>query len=661
MLKKILVANRGEIACRIFATAKRLGISTVAVYSEIDKESLHVSMADEAIMIGPAPATESYLSIEKIVQACKESGADSVHPGYGFLSENANFRDALDEANIIFIGPEKLAIESMGDKITSKVIAEKAGVNVIPGYTDVVIDADHAASVSWEIGYPVMIKASAGGGGKGMRVARNEEECREGFQRARNEASSSFGDDRIFIEKFIEEPRHIEIQIIADGSGNTIYLGERECSVQRRHQKVVEEAPSPFIDDATRIAMGEQSCALARAVNYRSAGTVEFIVDKDRNFYFLEMNTRLQVEHPVTELVTGVDIVEMMFIVASGGELSIRQKDVLLNGWAIETRVYAEDPARDFLPSTGRITNYQEPIGEGVRVDSGVCEGGEVSIYYDPMIAKLITFGEDRDQAVASMSKALDTYYIRGVNHNISFLNSLMNHPRFLAGNLTTNFIAEEYQEGFSSDSMPPDDLMRMIAIVVLANQLRLLRGSKLSGQLSKHQYQPPEDWIVVVEDVSTAAVIRSVDEEGYVINVSGVDYDANTDWKPGNPIFNAKIQGRLICVQIEVDVNKYALTYRGAEISAQVLSKRASELSVHMLHKEPEDLSKFLISPMPGLLISISVSIGDAVEVGDELAVVEAMKMENSLRAARNGVVLAIRSSVGDSLAVDQVILEFE
>jgi propionyl-CoA carboxylase alpha chain len=661
MLKKILVANRGEIACRIFATAKRLGISTVAVYSEIDKESLHVSMADEAIMIGPAPATESYLSIEKIVQACKESGADSVHPGYGFLSENANFRDALDEANIIFIGPEKLAIESMGDKITSKVIAEKAGVNVIPGYTDVVIDADHAASVSREIGYPVMIKASAGGGGKGMRVARNEEECREGFQRARNEASSSFGDDRIFIEKFIEEPRHIEIQIIADGSGNTIYLGERECSVQRRHQKVVEEAPSPFIDDATRIAMGEQSCALARAVNYRSAGTVEFIVDKDRNFYFLEMNTRLQVEHPVTELVTGVDIVEMMFVVASGGELSIRQKDVLLNGWAIETRVYAEDPARDFLPSTGRITNYQEPIGEGVRVDSGVCEGGEVSIYYDPMIAKLITFGEDRDQAVASMSKALDTYYIRGVNHNISFLNSLMNHPRFLAGNLTTNFIAEEYQEGFSSDSMPPDDLMLMIAIVVLANQLRLLRGSKLSGQLSKHQYQPPEDWIVVVEDVSTAAVIRSVDEEGYVINVSGVDYDANTDWKPGNPIFNAKIQGRLICVQIEVDVNKYALTYRGAEISAQVLSKRASELSVHMLHKEPEDLSKFLISPMPGLLISISVSIGDAVEVGDELAVVEAMKMENSLRAARNGVVLAIRSSVGDSLAVDQVILEFE
>ena len=661
MLKKILVANRGEIACRIFATAKRLGISTVAVYSEIDKESLHVSMADEAIMIGPAPATESYLSIEKIVQACKESGADSVHPGYGFLSENANFRDALDEANIIFIGPEKLAIESMGDKITSKLIAEKAGVNVIPGYTDVVIDADHAASVSQEIGYPVMIKASAGGGGKGMRVARNEEECREGFQRARNEASSSFGDDRIFIEKFIEEPRHIEIQIIADGSGNTIYLGERECSVQRRHQKVVEEAPSPFIDDATRIAMGEQSCALARAVNYRSAGTVEFIVDKDRNFYFLEMNTRLQVEHPVTELVTGVDIVEMMFIVASGGELSIGQKDVLLNGWAIETRVYAEDPARDFLPSTGRITNYQEPIGEGVRVDSGVCEGGEVSIYYDPMIAKLITFGEDRDQAVASMSKALDTYYIRGVNHNISFLNSLMNHPRFLAGNLTTNFIAEEYQEGFSSDSMPPDDLMLMIAIVVLANQLRLLRGSKLSGQLSKHQYQPPEDWIVVVEDVSTAAVIRSVDEEGYVINVSGVDYDANTDWKPGNPIFNAKIQGRLICVQIEVDVNKYALTYRGAEISAQVLSRRASELSVHMLHKEPEDLSKFLISPMPGLLISISVSIGDAVEVGDELAVVEAMKMENSLRAARNGVVSAICSSVGDSLAVDQVILEFE
>ncbi len=661
MLKKILVANRGEIACRIFNTAKRLGISTVAVYSDADRDSLHVSMADEAIPIGPAAATESYLCIEKIVQACKESGADSVHPGYGFLSENAKFRDALDEAKIIFIGPEKLAIESMGDKITSKIIAEKAGVNVIPGYTDVVRDADHAAIISQEIGYPVMIKASAGGGGKGMRVARNEEECREGFQRARNEASSSFGDDRIFIEKFIEEPRHIEIQVIADGSGNTIYLGERECSIQRRHQKVIEEAPSPFIDELTRIAMGEQACALASAVNYRSAGTVEFIVDKDRNFYFLEMNTRLQVEHPVTELVTGLDIVEMMFIVASGGELSIRQKDVLINGWAIETRVYAEDPLRDFLPSTGRLTKYEEPTGEDVRVDSGVCEGGEVSIYYDPMIAKLITFGEHRDQAIASMSKALDTYYIRGVNHNISFLNSLMNHPRFLAGNLTTNFIAEEYPEGFSVDSVPPDDLMIMIAIIVLANHLRLLRGTKLSGQLSRHQYQPPEDWVVVIGDLHTQASIRHLDAGGHIVKISGVDHHISTDWKLGDPIFNAKIQGRLICVQIEASVNQYVLNYRGAEISAHVLSQKASELSVHMLHKEPEDLSKFLISPMPGLLIGISVSIGDTVKAGDELAVIEAMKMENSLKAIQNGVVSSIRSAVGDSVAVDQVILEFE
>ena len=661
MLKKILVANRGEIACRIFATAKRLGIATVAVYSDADRDSLHVSMADEAIPIGPAVASESYLNIEKIVRACKETGADSVHPGYGFLSENAQFRDALDEANIIFIGPEKLAIESMGDKITSKLIAEKAGVSVIPGFTDVVKDADHAANISKDIGYPVMIKASAGGGGKGMRVARNEEECREGFKRARNEASSSFGDDRIFIEKFIEEPRHIEIQIIADGSGNTIYLGERECSIQRRHQKVIEEAPSPFLDEETRRAMGEQSCALARAVNYRSAGTVEFIVDIDRNFYFLEMNTRLQVEHPVTELVSGLDIVEMMFVVASGGELSIRQEDISLNGWAIESRVYAEDPLRDFLPSTGRLTNYLEPTGEGVRVDSGVYEGGEVSIYYDPMIAKLVTFGENRDQAIASMSKALDNYYIRGVNHNISFLNSLMNHPRFLAGNLTTNFISEEYPDGFSVDPMSPDDLMMMIAVVVLANHFRLEREAKLSGQLSEHQYRPPHDWVVVAGGESTPASIKALEGGGHVIKVSGVDHHITTDWKLGDPIFNAKIQDRFICVQMETNVNKYVLYYRGAKISAEVLSKRASELSIHMRHKEPEDLSKFLLSPMPGLLVSISVSEGDSVKVGDELAVVEAMKMENSLRAVQNGVVSAVRSAVGDSLAVDQVILEFE
>ena len=661
MLKKILVANRGEIACRIFATAKRLGIATVAVYSDADRDSLHVSMADEAIPIGPAVASESYLNIEKIVHACKETGADSVHPGYGFLSENAQFRDALDEANIIFIGPEKLAIESMGDKITSKLIAEKAGVSVIPGFTDVVKDADHAATISKDIGYPVMIKASAGGGGKGMRVARNEEECREGFKRARNEASSSFGDDRIFIEKFIEEPRHIEIQIIADGSGNTIYLGERECSIQRRHQKVIEEAPSPFLDEETRRAMGEQSCALARAVNYRSAGTVEFIVDIDRNFYFLEMNTRLQVEHPVTELVSGLDIVEMMFVVASGGELSIRQEDISLNGWAIESRVYAEDPLRDFLPSTGRLTNYAEPIGEGVRVDSGVYEGGEVSIYYDPMIAKLVTFGENRDQAIASMSEALDNYYIRGVNHNISFLNSLMNHPRFLAGNLTTNFISEEYPDGFTVDPMSPDDLMMMIAVVVLANQFRLEREAKLSGQLSERQYRPPHDWVVAAAGASTPASIKTLEKGGHVVKVSGVDHHIITDWKLGDPIFSAKIQDRFICVQIETNVNSYVLYYRGAKISAEVLSKRASELSVHMLHKEPEDLSKFLLSPMPGLLVSISVSEGDSVKVGDELVVVEAMKMENSLRAVQNGVVSAVRSAVGDSLAVDQVILEFE
>ena len=445
MLKKILVANRGEIACRVFATAKKMGIATVAVYSDADRDALHVQMADEAVYIGPSVSAESYLVIEKIIQACLDTDADAVHPGYGFLSENSKFRDALDTAGIIFIGPGKKAIESMGDKITSKLIAQKAGVTCIPGYTDVVRDADHALEVCAEIGYPVMLKASAGGGGKGMRVAMNEDECRDGFERATNEARSSFGDTRIFIEKYIQQPRHIEIQVMADGHGNVIYLGERECSIQRRHQKVIEEAPSPFLNEATRQKMGEQSCALARAVDYQSAGTVEFIADADMNFYFLEMNTRLQVEHPVTELVTGQDLVELMIRVAAGEELPLTQQDVSLTGWAMESRVYAEDPFRNFLPSVGRLVRYSEPEGEGVRVDSGVYEGGEVSIFYDPMIAKLITYGEDRSQSIDRMVDALDNYYIRGVNHNISFLNALMVHPRFIAGDLSTNLLPTNF------------------------------------------------------------------------------------------------------------------------------------------------------------------------------------------------------------------------
>ena len=485
MLKKILVANRGEIACRVFATAKKMGIATVAVYSDADRDALHVQMADEAVNIGPAASSESYLVIEKIVQACLDTGADAVHPGYGFLSENSKFHDALDAAGIVFIGPGKKAIESMGDKITSKLIAQEAGVNCIPGYTDVVRDAEHAVEISAGIGYPVMLKASAGGGGKGMRVAMNEDECRDGFERATNEARSSFGDTRIFIEKYIQEPRHIEIQVMADGHGNVIYLGERECSIQRRHQKVIEEAPSPFLDEATRQKMGEQSCALARAVDYQSAGTVEFIADANMNFYFLEMNTRLQVEHPVTELVTGQDLVELMIRVAAGEKLPLAQEDVTMTGWAMESRVYAEDPFRNFMPSTGRLVRYAEPQGEGVRVDSGVYEGGEVSMFYDPMIAKLITYGDDRKQAVERMVEALDNYYIRGVNHNISFLNALMVHPRFVEGRLTTNFIADEFPDGFNADLVVQDDPAIALVVAAAAHQLHQERGSLLSGQLA--------------------------------------------------------------------------------------------------------------------------------------------------------------------------------
>ena len=660
MLKKILVANRGEIACRVFATAKKMGIATVAVYSDADRDALHVQMADEAVHIGPSVSAESYLVIDKIVQACLDTGADAVHPGYGFLSENSKFRDALDAAGIIFIGPGKKAIESMGDKITSKLIAQKAGVNCIPGYTDVVRDADHALEVCAEIGYPVMLKASAGGGGKGMRVAMNEDECRDGFERATNEARSSFGDTRIFIEKYIQQPRHIEIQVMADGHGSVIYLGERECSIQRRHQKVIEEAPSPFLNEETRQKMGEQSCALARAVDYQSAGTVEFIADADMNFYFLEMNTRLQVEHPVTELVTGQDLVELMIRVAAGEELPLTQQDVSLTGWAMESRVYAEDPFRNFLPSVGRLVRYSEPEGEGVRVDSGVYEGGEVSIFYDPMIAKLITYGEDRSQSIDRMVDALDNYYIRGVNHNISFLNALMVHPRFIAGDLCTNFIADEFPDGFNADLVPQADPAIALVVLGAVNQLEEERASLLSNQLTGHEHVANRDWVVVVGDQQSTVSVE-LTESGYLVSLGNLDYQVETNWSLGEPLFKADVNGKDISVQIERSAKGYRLLYRGAEINAQILSPKAAVLSAHMVYKAPADMSKFLLSPMPGLLVKMAVKEGQEVKEGEELAVVEAMKMENSLRAVQDGIVGKISAVEGGSLMVDEIILEFE
>jgi propionyl-CoA carboxylase alpha chain len=662
MFKKILVANRGEIACRVFRTAKAMGIGTVAVYSDADRDALHVIMADEAVNIGPAASSESYLVIEKIIDACRQTGADAVHPGYGFLSENKAFCEALDAAGIAFIGPGVKAIESMGDKITSKLIAEKAGVNTIPGYTDVVCDADQAVEISSGIGFPVMLKASAGGGGKGMRVAWDVDECRDGFERATNEARSSFGDDRIFIEKYIQEPRHIEIQVMADSHGNVIYLGERECSIQRRHQKVIEEAPSPFLTEEVRKKMGEQSVLLAKAVDYKSAGTVEFIADANMNFYFLEMNTRLQVEHPVTEFVTGQDLVELMIRVAAGEKLPLAQEDVKLTGWAMETRVYAEDPFRNFMPSTGRLVRYLPPEGEGVRVDTGVYEGGEVSMFYDPMIAKLITYGEDRKQAIDRMVDALDAYYIRGVNHNISFLNALMVHPRFVAGDLTTNFIAEEYPDGFNSDLVPQDDPAVCVVVAAAINKKYQDRCAMISGQLPGHEYHPTSDWVVIM-DQGEAEYQVAVENGGDTISVEldGKNYQIDTNWSFGDPLFKGTVNGEPICIQIDMVGSSLRIFHRGAQKEALVVTARTAELNQHMLIKEAPDMSKYLLSPMPGLLVKLAVQEGDTVKEGQELVVVEAMKMENSLRAVADGVVMKVSAGVGDSLMVDQPIIEFE
>jgi propionyl-CoA carboxylase alpha chain len=661
MFKKILIANRGEIACRIIRTARRMGIATVAVYSDADAEALHVRMADEAIRIGPAPSAESYLKVERIVEACLQSEAEAVHPGYGFLSENQRFARALAAAGVTFIGPGPDAIAAMGDKIESKKLAHAAGVSSVPGHIDVVPDADAAVAIARDIGYPVMIKASAGGGGKGMRIAAGDEEVRDGFRSAASEAKSSFGDDRIFIEKYIRQPRHIEIQVLGDNFGNIVHLGERECSIQRRHQKVIEEAPSPFLDPATRKAMGEQAVALARAVNYRSAGTVEFIVDQERNFYFLEMNTRLQVEHPVTEFVTGLDLVELMIRIAAGEPLPVEQDDIRLSGWAIEARVYAEDPTRNFLPSIGRLVRYQPPYGDGIRLDAGVSEGSEINVYYDPLIAKLVASGVDRSAAIDRLSSALDEFYVTGVQHNISFLAAVAAKPRFRSGALSTNFIDEEFPRGFTSPSSfgEPDAVILLAA--ALAHRRLCERETAIDGKLDRVRVNIPEDYTILVEDQPRPVSVRP--EDGiYRVQIDSQSRVAATDWQPGQRLLRLRVEQYVATVQLErLPGAAFRLVHRGVVRHARVLSPRAAELLALMPEKKAVDTSRLLLSPMPGLLSSVVVSPGQEVKAGESLAVVEAMKMENVLRAERDGRIARIRASVGDSLAVDQVILEFE
>ena len=661
MFKKILIANRGEIACRVMRTARKMGIKTVAVYSEADKDALHVGEADEAVCIGPPPSSGSYLSIKNIIRAIRHTGAEAVHPGYGFLSENAAFARKLAKEGIVFIGPPPAAIDAMGDKIRSKKLAKKAGVSTVPGYAESLKDVDQALSVSRDIGYPIMIKASAGGGGKGIRIAHDDDQVRTGFHSAMREAESSFGDGRVFIEKFIETPRHIEIQVLADSHGNVIHLGERECSIQRRHQKVIEEAPSPFLDAKTRKAMGDQAIMLARAVKYASAGTVEFIVDAERNFYFLEMNTRLQVEHPVTELTTGLDLVELMIRIAAGEHLPLRQEDVKRSGWAIEARIYAEDPARGFMPSAGRLRRYQPPVGDGVRVDTGVYEGGDISVHYDPMIAKLITHGHDRNEAIARMGLALDGFLIRGVSHNIAFLAAILAHPRFVQGNLSTAFIAEEFPNGFDPASAPHDDPAMLVAVAAASiHHAYQQRAASISGQVSGHERRVHGDWVVILKGENHQATVSSVDG-GFDISMDEGAHKVRTDWKVGEPLFHAVIDGSELCMQVERNVIKYRMTHAGLQDDVLVLNPDAAKFQAIMPTKAPPDASRLLRSPMPGLLISLAVRPGRQVKAGEELAVIEAMKMENIVCAERDGVIKAVHAEPGDRLTADQVIIEFE
>ncbi|MGB3831592.1 MAG: acetyl/propionyl/methylcrotonyl-CoA carboxylase subunit alpha [Mesorhizobium sp.] len=669
MFKKILIANRGEIACRVVRTARKMGIATVAVYSDADRNAVHVEMADEAVHIGPAPAAQSYLVAERIIEACKATGAEAVHPGYGFLSERASFCAALESQGIIFIGPKPKAIEAMGDKIESKKFANAAAVSTVPGYIGVIEDVDQAQRIADEIGYPVMIKASAGGGGKGMRIAWSKAEVRDGFERARSEAKSSFGDDRVFIEKFVVEPRHIEIQVLADAHGNAVYLGERECSIQRRNQKVVEEAPSPFLDEKTRRAMGEQAVALAKAVDYQSAGTVEFIVDKDKNFYFLEMNTRLQVEHPVTELVTGIDLVEQMIRVAAGEKLAFRQADVKLTGWAVESRLYAEDPYRNFLPSIGRLTRYRPPQ-EGrfgdivIRNDTGVTEGSEISMYYDPMIAKLCTWAPTRAEAVEAMSEALDEFVVDGIEHNIPFLAALMRHPRWREGRLSTGFIAEEYPDGFAPVAPDGDEKAVLAAVALAVELLRRDRLDRLTGRLAPHSGALKRDWVVKIgADYVPASILEGMISIPMEMDLSvggGAPLTVASDWRPGEPVWRGRVGGRQVAVQLRPLPNGMRIAWQGMAVEAHAMLPRTAELERLMPVKLPPDTSKMLLCPMPGLVVSIAVAEGQEVKAGETLAVVEAMKMENVLRAERDLTVAKLKAKPGDSLAVDAVIMEF-
>ena len=659
MFKKLLIANRGEIACRIIRTCRKLGIATVAVYSEADADALHVLQADEKVLLGPPQAAQSYLLADRIVEACRRTGAEAVHPGYGFLSERAGFARALAEAGIVFVGPPVGAIEAMGDKIESKRLAREAKVSTVPGTLDAIAEPAAALEVARSIGYPVMVKASAGGGGKGMRIAHDDRELLDGLERARSEARSSFGDDRVFIEKYVVEPRHIEIQVLGDRQGNIVYLGERECSIQRRHQKVIEEAPSPFLDEATRRAMGEQAVALARAVGYHSAGTVEFIVDRDRNFYFLEMNTRLQVEHPVTELVTGLDLVELMIRVAAGEPLPFRQEEVRLDGWAIEARVYAEDPRRGFLPSIGRLVRYQEPAGQGIRVDSGIVEGGEVSMYYDPMIAKLCAHGPDRATATARLARALDGYLVRGVGHNIPFLSAVLANPRFAEGRLTTNFIAEEYGERFQGRELD-EATRRDLAAIAVAMQVRAAeRDAQISGRMRTWRYRPVTAWTVQLGD-ELLPVDVDLHGEGVACTVAGRKLHVALDWQPGQKLARATIDGRFLVVQVDPLLEGYLLSHGGAELRALLRTRQAAEYAARMPEKVPPDTSRFVKSPMPGLIVSVAVAAGQEVKVGQELCILEAMKMENVLRAERDGTVAEVHIGAKDTVAADQVLLTY-
>lgn len=666
MFTKILIANRGEIACRVIKTAHKMGIKTVAVYSEADKDALHVQLADQAVCIGPAASKESYLVMDNIIAACKKTGAQAVHPGYGFLSENAEFSRRLEEEGIKFIGPKHYSVAKMGDKIESKKLAIAAKVNTIPGYNDAIAGPDEAVAIAKKIGYPVMIKASAGGGGKGLRVANNDAEAHEGFSSCVNEARNSFGDDRVFIEKYVLEPRHIEIQVLGDSHGNYVYLNERDCSIQRRHQKVIEEAPSPFVDPAMRKAMGEQAVALARAVDYESAGTVEFVVSgATKEFYFLEMNTRLQVEHPVTELITGLDLVEQMIRVAAGEKLTLNQAQVGINGWAMECRINAEDPFRGFLPSTGRLVNFQPPAevshADGTtRVDTGVYDGGEISMFYDSMIAKLIVHAKDRDSAITRMRDALNAFVIRGVSSNIPFQAALMQHPRFQSGNFNTGFIADEYPKGFDASMVPHDDPALLIGIAAFVHRRHIDRAASVSGQLPGHERQVGDEWVVIRAGERFPVLARPI-QGGYSVVYEGKEYTLLSDWGLGQSLFSGTCNGEPFTLQVERHRMTYQLFHWGTRADMMVMSAHAAELLALMPETVAPDLSKYLLSPMPGLLREVAVTVGQEVKAGQKLAVIEAMKMENILRAEEDAKVKKIAAAAGESLSVDQVIIEFE